>query len=199
MFAHSRGKKWCVRSPDRVRQLKAYAGFSMKNTWMWYFFKGGKSGSSSTWNECSFNIFTAVCCIGSYWNCCEHDLSHFTAQGYETRMHSSRMRTARSLPFGGGVSLSRGVSVRRSLSREGSLSRGSLSRRASVQRGSLSGGHLCPGGLCAGGLCAGRSLSRWGGLCLGAPLSRGVSVQGGLCPGGSPWQRPPREHNHRQV
>ena len=48
-----------------------------------------------------------------------------------TRMHSSRMRTTLSLPYGG--SLSRGY-----------LSRGYLSR------GSLSGG-LCPGGLYPGG------------------------------------------------
>ena len=58
-----------------------------------------------------------------------------------------------------GVSLSRGVSVR------GSLSRGSLS-----------------GGLCLGGLCLG-GVSGQGGLCLG-----GVSVQGGL-PDRDPFPR----------
>ena len=48
-------------------------------------------------------------------------------------MHSSMMRTARSLPYKGGGSPSRGVSVRGYLSRRGSLSRGSLSGEVSVQ------------------------------------------------------------------
>ena len=76
------------------------------------------------------------------------------------RMHSSRMRTALSLPYGEG---------------EG----GSLTRGVSVQ----AEGRLCPGG---GDLCQGGCLSR-GVLCPGeGSLSRGrVSVQGeGLCPGG---------------
>ena len=99
-----------------------------------------------------------------------------------TRMHSSRMRTAPSLPYGGGVSgvsiWGGGVSVQAvSVQGVGFCPGGSLSRRVSVQQGSLSRGvtvqgSLCPegslsGGLCPGGLCP-------GGLCLG-----------GLCPGGS--------------
>ena len=83
-----------------------------------------------------------------------------------TRMHSSRMRTARSLPYGWrGGSLSRGVSGE-------SLFSGSLC---------LVGG-LCLGGLRLGGLCPGESVqwevSVWGVSVLG------VSVQGGLCPVG---------------
>ena len=108
------------------------------------------------------------------------------------RMHSSRMRTALSLPYGEG---------RGSLPRGGPLSRG---------RGSLSrGGGLCPGG--GGSLSRGRgSLSR-GVSVQGGSLSRGrVSVQGeGLCPGGLylgvsvqgglPDREPRHEQNHRQV
>ena len=95
-------------------------------------------------------------------------------------MHSSRMRTARSLRTGGlsGGSLSWGdlcpvgVSVWGSLSR-GGLSRGGLSRGdlclegVSVQGGSL--GDLC---LAEGDLCLGE-----GGFCRGGSLS-GVSVGG---------------------
>ena len=67
---------------------------------------------------------------------------------YRTRTHSSRMRTARFLPYVREGSLSRESLSRGSLSRE-TLSWGSLSRRVSVQ------GDLYPGG----------------------SLSRGVSVQ----------------------
>ena len=81
-------------------------------------------------------------------------------------MHSSRMHTTHSLPYGGRGSLSRGglclgVSVQEFL-----CPGQSLSRRISVL-----------GGLCPRGLCPGGSLSR-------GPLSRGVSVQRSLCPGG---------------
>ena len=70
----------------------------------------------------------------------------------DTRKHSNRMRTARSLPYGGvGI-------CRRGLCPGGSLSRGSLSCGVSVQ------GVAVQWGLCLGGLCP-----------------EGVSVQGGLC------------------
>ena len=82
------------------------------------------------------------------------------------RMHSSRMCTARSLPYGGslsGGSLSkgRGVSIQEGVSvcvqgGGGSLSRGSLSRRD---------------------LCLGVSVQEGGGLCPGGSLSMGVSVR----------------------
>ena len=39
---------------------------------------------------------------------------------------------------------------------------------------------FCPGGSLSGG--GGISVSVQGGICLGGSLSRGVSVQGGLCP-----------------
>ena len=82
-----------------------------------------------------------------------------------TRMNSSRMHTARTLPYGG--SLSRWVSVQG----------GSLSRWVSVQGGHCPDGKLCP----EGDLCPGGSLSRGslrpGGLSPGGSLSRGVSVQ----------------------
>ena len=89
-----------------------------------------------------------------------------------TRMHSIRMRNARSLPYGGG-----GGSVRK----EGSLSKGK-----SVK----------------GGLCLGASVQWGRGLCPRGSLSRGFSVQGvcvrrGLCTGGSPWQRLPRTETKR--
>ena len=76
-----------------------------------------------------------------------------------TRTHSSRMCTARSLPY------------------RGSLSRGSLFRGAE--------GGPCPGRLCPGCLCPGDPLSGGaeGGLCPGGSLSRGVSVQGGCLSG----------------
>ena len=85
-----------------------------------------------------------------------------------TRKHSSRMRTARSLPWLRGRSLSWGISVL---------------------------GDLCPRGLCPGGLCPGwGSLSRMGvsvwevsvqGVSVQGSLSWGISVLGDLCPGGS--------------
>ena len=116
-----------------------------------------------------------------------------------TRMHSSRMRTARSLPYGGsllgggawpGGSLSRGVSVWGVPGQGGSLSRG-VSVQGGVQPGgSLSGGvpsqgGLHPGSLCLGGLCPG------GSLCLGGLCPGGSLCLGGLCPGGLPDKRPP--------
>ena len=108
------------------------------------------------------------------------------------------MRTALSLPYGGG-----GVSAQRGSSIQG--------EGVSVQREGVSvqaEGGLCPGG---GDLCQGGCLSR-GVLCPGeGSLSRGrVSVQGeGLCPGGLylgvsvqgglPDREPRHEQNHRQV
>ena len=74
----------------------------------------------------------------------------------ETRLHSSRMRTTRSLPYGGSLSggdLCLGVS----------LSRVSLSEGVSVQGASVQG--VC--------LCLGVSVQ--------GSLSGGVSVHGGLC------------------
>ena len=92
----------------------------------------------------------------------------------ETRMHSSRMCTTRSLTYLG--SLSRG-----SLSRgRGFLSRG----RGLCPGGGVSFRGFCPGGGVSvqGGFCPGEGfLSRGRGLCPGG----GVSVRGrGLCPGG---------------
>ena len=106
-----------------------------------------------------------------------------------------------------GGSMSRGVSVQ-GVSVQGvfSVQGWSLSKGVSVQWVSVQGGGLCPslvsvsGGFLSGGLCLGDSLSRegvsvkGGGLCQGRSLcrgspsggshSRGVSVQGGLCPDG---------------
>ena len=82
------------------------------------------------------------------------------------------MRTTRSLPCGGGEG--------------GPLSGRSLPRRVSVQVGGgfsvqVGGGSLSKGGLCSmGSLCSGGSLS--GGSPPRGFLSRGISVQGGLCP-----------------
>ena len=101
-------------------------------------------------------------------------------------MHSSRMRTARSL-YGGG-SLSKGglcpvgVCVQGRISVQWGLCPG---EGISVQGVCVQGG-LCPGGFFVqGGLCPGevsvqgRSLPR-GGLCPWGSLFGGVSVQGGL-------------------
>ena len=81
---------------------------------------------------------------------------------WKTRIHSSRMRTARSFPYGG--ICPGGVSVRGCLYPVWGVS---------VQEGSLSRRGLCPGG----GVSIQESLSR--GLC------PGVSVHGDLCPGTS--------------
>ena len=69
----------------------------------------------------------------------------------KTRMYSSRMRTARPLPYGE-VSVG-GVSVQGGLCLGGLCPTGSLS-------GGICPGVLCSGGLCLGGLCPGKSLSR---------------------------------------
>ena len=90
---------------------------------------------------------------------------------HHTRMHSSIIRTTRSLPYGGGG---------------GPLSKGGLCLRG----GSLSKGGLCPAGVSVGGgLCPGVSVQEGlclggGDLCPGRSLYGGVSVQGGLCPRG---------------
>ena len=78
-------------------------------------------------------------------------------------MHSSRMRTARTLPCRGGGLYQVGVSVC------GGLCPGGL------YPGGLCSGGLCPGGLCLGSLSGG-SLSR---VSLSREfLSRGVSLRG---------------------
>ena len=105
-----------------------------------------------------------------------------------TRMHSSRMRTARSLPYREGVSvrggsLSMGVSAQ-GVSVWGISIHGGLCPRGIFSRAVSVPGGLCPGGLCPGGLCL-REVSVQGGLCPGRSLSREVSVQGGLCLGSS--------------
>ena len=128
-------------------------------------------------------------------------------------MHSSRIRTIRSVPYGGGWDLCPGgeISVQMGLCPGGlSLSGGSLSRAVSVReslsrvvsvRESLSRGSLSRGCLCSGGLLteisssgnritdscyrvAGVGVFVQGGLCPGGSLSRGISVQGDLCLGG---------------
>ena len=72
-------------------------------------------------------------------------------------MHSSRILTASSSPYGGG------------------LCPGGASPY---------GGGLCPGGLCPGGLHHMGVVSVQGGLCPGGLHHMGVvSVQGGFCPG----------------
>ena len=68
-------------------------------------------------------------------------------KAFETRMHSIRMRTARSLPYKGGFSV-----------------------RGCLFRGYLSRGPLSRGGLCQGALCPGGALSK-------GFLSREVSVR----------------------
>ena len=98
-----------------------------------------------------------------------------------TRMLSSRMRTARSLPYGTGL-CPRGGLCPGEVSVQGrSLSRGSLSSGVSVQGG------LCPGEVSVRGISV-----QWG-LCPGGSLSsgvsvRGISVQWGLCQGEVPVQ-----------
>ena len=92
------------------------------------------------------------------------------------------MRTARSLPHGGGV-LSRGVSVQGCLCLVGFCKEGSLSREG-----------LCLGGLFSGGSLSGRGLCRGGVLCLGREtLSRGSLSEGGLLgrplPPWTEWQK----------
>ena len=99
-------------------------------------------------------------------------------------MHYSRMRTDRSLRYGG-VSVQAQSLSGRPLSR-GSLSRG-LCLGVSVQgsfypegvsvQGSLCLGVSFHGGICPGSLCP-------GGLCLGVTVQEGL-CPGGLCPGGS--------------
>ena len=125
-----------------------------------------------------------------------------------TRMHSSRMRTAHSLPYGGvsvwGVSVW-GVSVRGSLS--GGLCPGGLCLGVSVQGGFCLGvsvqGGLCLGGFCPEGFCLG--VSR--GVSGGGVSVQGVSVQGVSVWGGGLCLRifsltvtpSPREQNHRHL
>ena len=75
-----------------------------------------------------------------------------SATACKTRMHSSSMHIARSLPYGG-------VSVHGGLFPGASLFRGSLSREISVQ------GDLCPRRSLSGVCVLGGVLS--GGLCLG--------------------------------
>ena len=113
-----------------------------------------------------------------------------------TRMHSSRMRTGRSLTVcQGGVSLPGVVSLP-----GGSPCRGVLPamgghspcwrREFSLPGGvSLPGGSPCLGGLPAWGgcPCLGGLPARWGLPTQGGILARGVSLPGG----GSPCQRPP--------
>ena len=76
---------------------------------------------------------------------------------YHKRMHSSRMRTARSLRYRGSLSGGGGVSVQGDLCSGGGFCAGRSLFRGTLSRGSLSGGCL------SGGVCP------------------GVSVQGGLC------------------
>ena len=76
----------------------------------------------------------------------------------KTRMHSSMMRTARSLPYGGGSLCPGGWSLSRGVLCPG----GSLSRRVFVQAGLCSGGSLFGGGVSAqGALCTGGRGSSW--------------------------------------
>ena len=75
-----------------------------------------------------------------------------------------------------------GVSVQGSLCPGGSLSGGLCPGRSQSRGFSVQGASLSGGGLYARGLCQRRSLSR--GSLSGGSLSRRVSVQGGLCPGG---------------
>ena len=119
-----------------------------------------------------------------------------------TRIHSSRMRTARSLPYRGRVLCPEGGG----LSREGLCPGGLCPGGGSLSMWwvSVQVGSICPGGSLSGevsvqvvGLCpGGGSLSRWwvsvqvGSICPGGEyLSRGVSVWGGLCPGGGSLSR----------
>ena len=109
----------------------------------------------------------------------------------KTRMHSSRMRTALSLPYGEGGPLCPGEGL---CLQGGSLSRGGRS----LSRG---------GGLCPGGLCLEISLTDPPTPC----EQRQVSVQGRGSPGGfsaqgvSVWEisltdpPTPCEQNHRHV
>ena len=102
-----------------------------------------------------------------------------------TRMHSSRMGNAKSLPYRGfclAISVREdpclGVSVQGSfcLGVSRGYSPGGLCLGVFFQA-SLSRSGLCPVGLSSGGLCP-------GGLCPGGSV-QWVSVLGGLCPGGS--------------
>ena len=82
---------------------------------------------------------------------------HVVSLHRKIRMHSSRMRTARSLPY-----------------REGGLSLGGLCPVGSLSRG-----------VQRRGLCPEVGLSPRGSLPGGGVSMQGVSVQGSLCPGGS--------------
>ena len=96
----------------------------------------------------------------------ERHHSLFAVVYYETRMHSSRMRTVHSARRGGGVSAQEGVSAQG----------GVCLRGVSAQRG----GGVCPGG--SGGDClGGREMSAQGGGRVSA-WGEGVSVQGVYSP-----------------
>ena len=111
-------------------------------------------------------------CTGKWWR-----IRMLHRNIFQQECITSRMQTAGFLPYGRGGSVW-GASVWR--------------------RGVSAWGSLCPGVSVQGGLCPGIFVQ--GSLSRGF-LSRGVSVQGvsvqegqcpgSLCPGGSPWQRPP--------
>ena len=84
----------------------------------------------------------------------ERHHSLFAVVHYETRMHSSRMRTVRSARRGGGVSAEEGMPA----------------------QGGVCLGGVCPGG---GGVCPGGS----GGVCLGGG-GMSAQGEGGCLPGG---------------
>ena len=126
--------------------------------------------------------------------CCKFAISkvtiitQFGSIHYKTRMHSSRMRTGRSLTvcWGRGSVCSRG----------GVCSRGCL----------LLGGCLLPGGVCfrgclLWGVSAPRGCLLWGGVCSGVSAPGGLLLGGCLLPGGvvsqhALRQTPPCEQNH---
>ena len=103
-----------------------------------------------------------------------------TQKDTKTRLHSSRMHTARALTISPSM-LCEGVSAPREVSAWG----GCLPRGCVYSGGCLSGGVSTQGGVCSGGVCP------WGvylgGVCPGGVSGQGVSASWGVSTQGGVW------------
>ena len=137
--------------------------------------------------NCVASIFHKNDMIKKNWRC----LPFFLNLNL-TRMHSSRMRTARALTVSPSMFCSggRGVSAHGGVSADGvSAPGGCLLRGVSAPGGSLLlGGCLLPGGVCSG-------VSALGGVCSqGVSAPRGMSApKGGVCSLGGVFQHALRQ------